>query len=67
LPSTLLAGCLQRRVDLFRGESRGHDTQADVVGEPDGIVTVAVECLPMHDTSNGIVSAVAKCNVDGIG
>ncbi len=36
------------------------------VGETDGIVTVSVECLPMWDESNGIVSAVAKCNVDGI-
>ena len=37
------------------------------VGETDGIVTVSVECLPMYDSSNGIVSAVAKCNVDNIG
>jgi len=36
------------------------------VGETDGIVTVAVECLPMYDTTNGIVQAVAKCNVDNI-
>jgi hypothetical protein len=36
------------------------------VGETDGNVTVAVECLPMYDSSNGIVSAVAKCNVDSI-
>ncbi len=36
------------------------------VGETDGIVTVAVECLPMWDTTNGIVSAVAKCGVDNI-
>jgi hypothetical protein len=36
------------------------------VGETDGIVTVSVECLPMWDETNGIVSAVAKCNVDGI-
>jgi hypothetical protein len=35
-------------------------------GETDGIVTVSVECLPMWDETNGIVSAVAKCGVDGI-
>ena len=27
------------------------------VGETDGIVTVAVECPPMYDSSNGIVPA----------
>ncbi len=36
------------------------------VGETDGIVTVVVECLPMWDATNGIVSAVARCGVDGI-
>jgi hypothetical protein len=36
------------------------------VGETDGIVTVSVECLPMWDEADGIVSAVAKCGVDGI-
>jgi len=36
------------------------------VGETDGVVTVAVECLPMFDAANGIVSAVAKCGVDNI-
>jgi hypothetical protein len=36
------------------------------VGETDGIVTVAVECLPMWDATNGIVSAVARCGVDSI-
>ncbi len=36
------------------------------VGETDGIVTVAVECLPMYDAANGIVSAVAKCGVNSI-
>jgi hypothetical protein len=36
------------------------------LGETDGIVTVSVECLPMWDETNGVVSAVAKCNVDGI-
>jgi hypothetical protein len=35
-------------------------------GETDGIVTVSVECLPMWDEANGVVSAVAKCNVDEI-
>lgn len=37
------------------------------VGETDQFVTVAVECTPIYDSTNGIVSAVAKCNVDGIG
>ena len=37
------------------------------VGETDGIVTVAAECLPMYDSSNGIVPALAKCDVDNIG
>jgi hypothetical protein len=36
------------------------------VSETDGIVTVSVECLPMWDETNGVVSAVAKCGVDGI-
>ena len=36
------------------------------LGETDGIVTVSVECLPMWDATNGVVSAVAECNVDGI-
>ena len=36
------------------------------VGETDGIVTVAVECLPMYDSTNGIISAVAQCGVDSI-
>ncbi|MDX2150915.1 MAG: hypothetical protein SFV54_09285 [Bryobacteraceae bacterium] len=36
------------------------------VGETDGIVTVSVECLPMYDSTNGIVSAVSKCTVDNI-
>jgi hypothetical protein len=37
------------------------------VGETDGIVTVSVDCVPMWDDTNGIISAVAKCNVDEIG
>jgi hypothetical protein len=36
------------------------------VGETEGIVTVAVECLPMYDATNGVVSAVVKCNTDGV-
>jgi hypothetical protein len=36
------------------------------IGETDGILTVAVECTPMYDASNGILTAVAKCGVDGI-
>jgi hypothetical protein len=34
--------------------------------ETDGIVTVAVECLPQYDPNNGALSAVAKCQVGGI-
>jgi len=30
------------------------------LGETDGIVTVSVECLPMWDATNGIVSAVER-------
>ena len=36
------------------------------VGETDQVVTVAVEATPLYDSTNGIVSAVAKCGVDGI-
>ena len=36
------------------------------VGETDQFVTVAVECTPIYDATNGIITAVAKYNVDGI-
>jgi len=36
------------------------------IAETDQILTVAVECTPLYDTSNGILTAVAKCAVDGI-
>ena len=36
------------------------------VVEPDQILTVAVDCLPMYHSSNGILTAVAKTAVDGI-
>jgi hypothetical protein len=36
------------------------------VGETDGVVTVAVTCTPQYSASNGVISAVAKCAVDGI-
>ncbi len=36
------------------------------VGETNGIVTVSVDCIPQYDATNGVISAVAKCNVDGI-
>ena len=36
------------------------------VGETDQIVTVAVEATPIYDATNGIITAVAKCNVDAI-
>ena len=37
------------------------------VGEMDQFVTVAVECTPIYDATYGIITAVAKCNVDGRG
>jgi hypothetical protein len=37
------------------------------VGETDGILTVSVECTPMYHSANGLITAVAKCDVDGIG
>jgi hypothetical protein len=36
------------------------------IAETDQILTVAVECLPMFDAANGVLTAVAKCGVDGI-
>jgi hypothetical protein len=36
------------------------------IAETDQILTVSVECLPMYDTTNGILTAVAKTTVDGI-
>ncbi len=36
------------------------------VGDTDGLVTVSVECLPQYDSVNGVLSAVALSNTDGI-
>lgn len=36
------------------------------IGETDGILTVSVECTPLYDATNGVLSAVAKCAVQGI-
>jgi len=36
------------------------------IGDTDGRVTVSVECSPLYDSTNGVISAVAKCGVDGI-
>jgi hypothetical protein len=36
------------------------------LGETDGLVTVAVTCQPLYDLTNGLMTAVAKCNTDGI-
>jgi hypothetical protein len=36
------------------------------LAETDGILTVAVDCTPLYDSTNGIITAVAKCNVDQI-
>ncbi|HOQ47923.1 MAG TPA: hypothetical protein PK157_21620 [Bryobacteraceae bacterium] len=38
-----------------------------VVGDTDGIVTVEVECHPLWDATNGLLTAVAKCSQDNIG
>lgn len=37
------------------------------VGEQDGLVTVAVDVLPLYHSSNGIFTMVATTNVDNIG
>lgn len=36
------------------------------IGETDQFATVAVECLPMYDATNGLVTAVATVGHDGI-
>lgn len=36
------------------------------VTETEQFATVAVECTPIYDATNGIITAVAKCGVDGI-
>jgi hypothetical protein len=36
------------------------------LGETNDFVTVAVDCTPEYDATNGVISAVAKCGVDGI-
>jgi hypothetical protein len=36
------------------------------IAETDQILTVAVECVPMYHATNGVLTAVAKCQVDGI-
>ena len=36
------------------------------IAETDQILTAAVECTPIYDATNGILTAVAKCGVDGI-
>jgi hypothetical protein len=36
------------------------------IAETDQILTVAVDCIPMYDANNGILTAVAKTAVDGI-
>jgi hypothetical protein len=38
-----------------------------VVGDTDGIVTIEVECTPLWDATNGLVTAVAKTSQDNIG
>ena len=36
------------------------------IGETNDFVTVAVDCTPEYDATNGVIAAVAKCGVDGI-
>jgi hypothetical protein len=36
------------------------------LGDSNGIITVKVTCQPLWHTSNGLLTAVAKCNIDGI-
>jgi hypothetical protein len=36
------------------------------VGETDQFATVAVDCVTQYDATNGIITAVARCNVDAI-
>ncbi|MBN2118511.1 MAG: hypothetical protein JW730_18200 [Anaerolineales bacterium] len=36
------------------------------LGETDGIVTVQVTCTPLMHSANGLLSVVAKCNIDAI-
>jgi len=36
------------------------------IAETDQILTVAVDCVPMYDSSLGILTAVGKCGVDAI-
>ncbi len=36
------------------------------LGNADGLVTVQVTCTPMMHSANGLLTAVAKCNTDGI-
>jgi len=37
------------------------------LGNTDGIVTVEVTCMPLFHVTNGLITAVAKCNTDLIG
>lgn len=37
-----------------------------VLGETDGIITVGVTGMPQYHTTNGLVTVVAKCPIDGI-
>jgi hypothetical protein len=37
------------------------------LGDTNGIVTVEVICTPLYHSSNGLLTAVAKCNIDTIG
>ncbi len=36
------------------------------IGETDQFATVAVECTPIYDDGNGVITAVAKCTIDDI-
>src|SRR5512146_439342 len=36
------------------------------IAETDQILTVAQDCVPLYDSTNGVLTAVGKCAVDGI-
>ena len=55
------------RIHCLRDLTRGGLASALVeIAETDQILTVAVECVPMYHSVNGILTAVGKCAVDAI-
>jgi hypothetical protein len=41
--------------------------QSAELGESDGLVTVEANIAPLWHSTNGLITAVAKCDIDGIG